>query len=66
MHDDHVDDLKLFEKLAPFLVKLWEMLGDPTYAGNISWDEEGDSFTIKVPPEEFEKNVLPVFFTGTK
>ncbi|KAI6208279.1 Heat shock factor protein 1 [Aphelenchoides besseyi] len=53
--------LKDDEKIPLFLVKLWNIVEDPSYYETIRWDESGYSFHI-LDPYSFCRNVLPQYF----
>ncbi|CAB3408673.1 unnamed protein product [Caenorhabditis bovis] len=49
------------EKLPLFLIKLWNIVEDPTIQSIVHWDESGASFHI-ADPYSFCRNVLPHYF----
>jgi heat shock transcription factor 1 len=53
--------LKEDDKMPLFLIKLWNIVEDPTYYDIIRWDESGYSFHI-LDPYSFCRNVLPQYF----
>ncbi|CAD5209463.1 unnamed protein product [Bursaphelenchus xylophilus] len=53
--------LKEDDKIPLFLVKLWNIVEDPSYYEVIRWDESGYSFHI-LDPYSFCRNVLPQYF----
>uniref|UniRef100_A0A914ZB34 HSF-type DNA-binding domain-containing protein n=1 Tax=Panagrolaimus superbus TaxID=310955 RepID=A0A914ZB34_9BILA len=53
--------LKEDDKMPLFLIKLWNIVEDPTYYDVIRWDESGYSFHI-LDPYSFCRNVLPQYF----
>uniref|UniRef100_A0A915DAI8 HSF-type DNA-binding domain-containing protein n=1 Tax=Ditylenchus dipsaci TaxID=166011 RepID=A0A915DAI8_9BILA len=53
--------LKEDEKIPLFLIKLWNIVEDPSYYDVIRWDESGYSFHI-TDPYSFCRNVLPQYF----
>ncbi|CAD5206562.1 unnamed protein product [Bursaphelenchus okinawaensis] len=53
--------LKEDDKIPLFLVKLWNIVEDPSYYDVIRWDESGYSFHI-LDPYSFCRNILPQYF----
>ncbi|GMT28552.1 hypothetical protein PFISCL1PPCAC_19849 [Pristionchus fissidentatus] len=49
------------EKIPLFLIKLWNIVEDPSYQKIVHWDDSGYSFHI-VDPYSFCRNVLPHYF----
>uniref|UniRef100_A0A7E4VYE5 HSF_DOMAIN domain-containing protein n=1 Tax=Panagrellus redivivus TaxID=6233 RepID=A0A7E4VYE5_PANRE len=53
--------LKEDDKIPLFLIKLWNIVEDPSYFDVIRWDDSGYSFHI-LDPYSFCRNVLPQYF----
>ncbi|KAE9550677.1 hypothetical protein FO519_006120 [Halicephalobus sp. NKZ332] len=53
--------LKEDDKMPLFLIKLWNIVEDPTYFDIIRWDDSGYSFHI-LDPYSFCRNILPQYF----
>ncbi|CEF62027.1 Heat shock factor (HSF)-type, DNA-binding domain and Winged helix-turn-helix DNA-binding domain-containing protein [Strongyloides ratti] len=53
--------IKEDDKTPVFLIKLWNIVNDPSFDHIIEWDESGLSFHIK-DPYAFCKEVLPLYF----
>jgi hypothetical protein len=53
--------LKEDDKMPLFLIKLWNIVEDPSFWDIIRWDESGYSFHI-LDPYTFCQNVLPQYF----
>uniref|UniRef100_A0A914PDM5 HSF-type DNA-binding domain-containing protein n=1 Tax=Panagrolaimus davidi TaxID=227884 RepID=A0A914PDM5_9BILA len=53
--------LKEDDKMPLFLIKLWNIVEDPSFWDIIRWDESGYSFHI-LDPYSFCRNVLPQYF----
>lgn len=49
------------DKVAPFLIKLFEIVSSPTSDNLVCWSEHGDSFRI-VDRTKFAQDVLPLYF----
>mmetsp|Transcript_38187 Transcript_38187/g.126466 ORF Transcript_38187/g.126466 Transcript_38187/m.126466 type:complete len:246 (-) Transcript_38187:113-850(-) len=55
-----VDHLEL-DKVAPFLIKLFEIVSSPASDNLVCWSEHGESFKI-VDRTKFAQDVLPLYF----
>jgi len=49
------------DKVAPFLIKLFEIVSSPASDNLVCWSEYGDSFKI-VDRSKFAQDVLPLYF----
>ena len=49
------------DKVAPFLIKLFEIVSSPMCDNLVCWSEHGDSFKI-VDRTKFAQDVLPLYF----
>mmetsp|Transcript_28769 Transcript_28769/g.92178 ORF Transcript_28769/g.92178 Transcript_28769/m.92178 type:complete len:225 (+) Transcript_28769:126-800(+) len=55
-----VEHLEL-DKVAPFLIKLFEIVSSPSSDNLVCWSEHGESFKI-VDRTKFAQDVLPLYF----
>ena len=49
------------DKVAPFLIKLFEIVSSPASNCLIAWSEMGDSFRI-IDRTKFAQDILPLYF----